>query len=117
MKKFLPVFLFLALALPLLANAAVDPEGIICNILHKIKMIIAAIGFGIAVIMLIWGGIKYMTSGGSDEKATTAKKLIVNAVIGIVIIFAATFILALVEGLLVGAGVQINPFGNPCGGF
>ena len=115
MKKFLPVFLFLALTLPLLVNAAVEPQAIICNILQKIKMIVMSIGFGVAVIMLIWGGIMYMASGGDPEKGNKAKQLIINAIIGIAIVFAATFLLALVEGLLVGAGVQI--FGSPCPSF
>lgn len=117
MKKLLPVLLFLFLTLPLIASAYVNPEQTICSLLNKIKIIVAAVGFGIAVIMLIWGGILYMTAGGDTEKADKAKKLIINAIIGIAIIFAATFILGLVEGLLVGAGVQLNPFGNPCGGF
>ena len=117
MKKFLPVFLLLAMALPLVASAAIDPVLTICTLLNKIKVIIAAVGFGIAVIILIWGGIAYMTAGGNDEKATKARKLIVNAIIGIAIIFAATFILNLVEGLLIGGGITPNPFGNPCGSY
>lgn len=117
MKKFLPVFLFLAMALPLIASAYVDPVVTVCTLLNKIKIIIAALGFGLAVIFLIVGGIQYMTSGGDDEKAKKARKMIVNAIIGIAIIFAATFILNIVEGLLVGGGITPNPFGNPCGAY
>jgi uncharacterized membrane protein YidH (DUF202 family) len=114
MKKFLAGFLFLSLlALPLIVLAVgVDPESIICNLLQKIKNIVSAIGFGIAVIMLIIGAIQYMTAGGNPEKATKAQKLIVNAIIGIAIVFAAVFILALVQGLLGGAGISL--IGNNC---
>ena len=116
MKRVLKVSLFLGiLVLPLAVSAAVDPVVTICNILHTIKIIIAAIGFGIAVIMLIAGGIGYMTAGGNEEKATKARTMIINSLIGIAIVFAAVFILALVEGLLIGGGVTI--IGNPCGGF
>jgi len=109
MKKFLAVFLFLfLLALPLVVGAqAPDPEVILCKLLQKIKNIVAVIGFGIAVIILIIGGIQYMTAGGNPEKADKGKKLIINALIGIAIVFAAVFILALVQGLLVGGGISL----------
>lgn len=118
MKKLLPVLLLSLMVLPLLVSAeAINPENAICKILNKIKIVVAALGFGLAVIFLIVGGIQYMTAGGDDEKASKAKKLIINAIIGIAIIFAATFILSLVEGLLVGGGITPNPFGNPCGNY
>jgi type IV secretory pathway VirB2 component (pilin) len=108
MKKALPIFLVLfLLALPLIANAQVNPEIVICNLLKNIEKIIAAIGFGLAVILLIAGGIGYMTAGGNPEKADKAKKLMINAIIGIVIVFAAIFILDLVAGLLSGSGISI----------
>ena len=108
MKKALPIFLVLfLLALPLIANAQVNPEIVLCNLLKNIEKIIAAIGFGIAVILLIVGGIMYMTAGGNPEKADKAKKLMINAIIGIVIVFAAIFILDLVSGLLSGSGISI----------
>lgn len=90
-----------------------DPIVTICNILQVIKDILLAVGLGIAVIILIIGGIKYMTSGGDPEKAKSGRQMIVNALIGIVIILAAAFILALVQGLLVKSGISI--FANPCG--
>jgi len=108
MKKALPIFLGLfLLALPLIVNAAVNPEIVLCNLLKNIEKIIAAIGFGIAVILLIIGGIQYMTAGGNPEKAEKAKKLMINAIIGIAIVFAAIFILDLVAGLLSGSGIGI----------
>ena len=116
MKKLIPVFLFAFLALPLFANAApVAPLPIICTIFQTIKIILAAIGFGIAVIMIIWGGIQYMTAGGDPEKAGKARKMIINGLIGFAIVFAAIFILALVQGLLTGSGITL--IGNPCPGL
>jgi len=114
MKKFIPIFLVLFLIVPFIAMAQ-TVEGTICNILNRIKIIVAAVGFGLAVILLIVGGIKYMVSGGDEEKAKASKKLIINALIGIVIILAAVFILALVESFLTGSGISI--LGNPCGGY
>lgn len=119
MKKVLPVFLLLSfLALPFIVGAVdpgpvyPDPVTTICKILDAIKKIVLAIGFGIAVIMLVAGGIGYMTAGGDPEKSTKAKKLMINALIGVAIVLAATFIIALVQGLLSGGGVSL--IGNPC---
>jgi hypothetical protein len=109
MKKVLVVSLFLSfLILPLVANAAiVDPATVLCNILKKIEKVVAAIGFGLAVILFVAGGIMYMTAGGDAEKSGKARKLMVNALIGIAIVFCAIFILDLVAGLLSGTGVSL----------
>jgi type IV secretory pathway VirB2 component (pilin) len=115
MKKIVPVFLglfLLMVPLVVFAQQYPDPVETICNILNIIKTIVLAIGLGIAVIILIIGGIQYMTAGGDAEKANNAKRMIINGIIGIAIVFAAAFILALVQGLLVGGGVSI--FTNPC---
>lgn len=50
----------------------------------------------IFLILVIYGGIMWMTSGGNEEKAGKAKKLIATAVIGMVIIFGAYVITAFV---------------------
>lgn len=114
MKKLLPVVLLSLMVLPLFAFAApVDPTSTLCNLFQKVKTILAAVGFVLAAIILIVGGIQYMTAGGDDEKASKAKKLIVNALIGIAILIAAVFLVNLVEGFLSG-GVILNPIANPC---
>ena len=115
MKKILPVVMLSLMVLPVFASAAgVSPESAICNILQRVKTILLAVGLGLAVLFLILGGIQYMISQGDDEKATKAKKMIINALIGIAIILAATFLLNVVEGFLGEAGMLLNPFGNPC---
>jgi len=113
-KALVAVYGLSLLALPLIASAqGTDPVVAICNVLNVIKDIILAVGLGIAVILLIIGGINYMTAGGDAEKAKSARGMIINAIIGIVIILAAAFILALVQGFLTRSGVSM--FANPCG--
>lgn len=58
----------------------------------------------IMVAMALWGGWKILTSGSEDEGKEAGKKIIINAVIGIVIIFFAWTITSLVFGLLTGNG-------------
>ena len=40
-------------------------------------------------ILVIIGGIQWMTAGGSDEKVNKAKTLITNALIGLIIVLSA----------------------------
>ncbi|MFC1787619.1 Mbov_0395 family pilin-like conjugal transfer protein [Patescibacteria group bacterium] len=58
----------------------------------------------IFVILVIYAGYLYMTASGDDEKVKKAKKLLGQAVIGMVIIVAAYAIATYVIGALVGAG-------------
>ncbi len=56
----------------------------------------------VAVGIILFGGFMYMTAGGSDEKVGTAKKIMINGVIGLVLILAsfaiARFILSALGG-------------------
>lgn len=113
MKKTLIISLsLLFLITPFIAKAQVSPICVICNILEVIQNIILAIGLGIAIIIIIIGGIQYMTAAGDASKVDTARKLLINAVIGIAIILAAAFLIAVVQGMLLDAGITI--FANPC---
>lgn len=46
----------------------------------------------IFLILIIYGGISWMFSAGNDQKVEKAKSIIINAVIGLIIVFAAYFI-------------------------
>ncbi|MEI6711765.1 MAG: hypothetical protein WCK88_06365 [bacterium] len=48
----------------------------------------------------LWGGWKILTSGSEDEGKEAGKKIIINAVIGIVIIFFAWTLTSLVFSVL-----------------
>lgn len=50
----------------------------------------------VAVIMIIMGGFRYITSGGSQEKVTSAKNTILYAVIGLVVVALAQVIVRFV---------------------
>ncbi|MCL5795697.1 MAG: pilin [Patescibacteria group bacterium] len=43
----------------------------------------------IFVVMFLIGGIQYLTSAGNEEASTKAKKLLIDAVIGIVVVAIA----------------------------
>jgi energy-converting hydrogenase Eha subunit B len=50
----------------------------------------------IAVIMIIYGGMRYITSGGDSGKITSAKNTIIYALIGLVVVALAQFIVKFV---------------------
>jgi len=80
-----------------LANA--DLKVLIGKIL---KIILGFLGI-IAVCLVLYGGFLYMTSGGEQEKVSTAKKYITNALIGLVIILLSYSIVAFVMKQITGA--------------
>lgn len=66
-------------------NAVTNPDTLISNGIYYGTWALGVL----AVIILIFGGIKYITAGGDAEKAETGKKTIIGAVIGIIIIMGA----------------------------
>lgn len=50
----------------------------------------------VAVLLIIYAGFLWMTAGGNEEQVTKAKKLILNATIGLIIILSAYAISAFV---------------------
>ncbi|MDD5251692.1 MAG: IPT/TIG domain-containing protein [Patescibacteria group bacterium] len=89
-----------------------------------IRTIIGLLGI-VAVVLVIYAGFLWMTARGDDEQVLRAKKLLTQAVIGLVIIMASfaitTFILnAILEGTG-GGGYEGCPPGQTCssggGGF
>jgi len=50
----------------------------------------------VAVVMIIYGGFKYITSGGDSGNITSAKNTIIYAIIGLVIVALAQFLVKFV---------------------
>ena len=53
-----------------------------------INVVLGFLGI-IAVVVILVGGFKWMTSGGSEEKVASARQMIIAGVIGLAIILAA----------------------------
>jgi len=118
MKKFLLIFTAGLLFIPLIVFAQYSQNAtyMVCSALDIVKQIVAAIGFGIVIILVIVAGIKYMTAGGDESKASEARRGIQNALIGLVIVVSAYFLISLAQGLVseVGGGF-IQLLIDPCG--
>jgi hypothetical protein len=64
-------------------------NGGIDSILRKVIQIFSVIVGFVAVVMIIVGGIKYITSGGDSGSISGAKNTIIYAVIGLIIVALA----------------------------
>jgi len=67
-----------------------------------IKVALSFLGV-VAIIIVLIGGFKYMTAGGSDDKVAEARKWIISGIIGVAIILAAYAITTFVIDRLVTA--------------
>lgn len=61
---------------------------------------IANIGIAIAVIMIIYAGLLFMTSGGNDEKVAKAKKALIWSLIGLAVLIMGKAWIALIKDIL-----------------
>ena len=79
----------------------VEPIGIdpVNSVVGNVIFVIQVIAFAAAVIMLIFLGIKFLTS--SPEGKAEVKKMSVIYIIGAVLLFAATGILQIIKNLAV----------------
>lgn len=69
-----------------------DATTKINNLIHTIVNFLSAIVGIVAVIMIIVGGFRYITSGGNDTSVTSAKNTILYAIIGLVVVALAQLI-------------------------
>ena len=66
------------------------------GVMNVVNVLLGFLGI-LAIIIILWGGFRWLTSGGNEEKIGEAKKIITAGIIGLVIIFTsyaiATFVI------------------------
>jgi len=70
--------------------------GSVVSSVITILLIAAAI---IALFFLIWGGIRWILSGGDKVKVDEARKTIIASILGLIVALLAYFIITIVLGL------------------
>lgn len=100
------IIIFSLIVSPVLASAQTtlpQPLGgknisdIVANIIQSLLGIVGVL----ALVMFIYGGIMWMTSGGSSERIEQGKKTIVWAVLGLAIVFFSYAILDFILDTLI----------------
>jgi hypothetical protein len=86
-----------------LCNLSTDNFGNVVGAVITLLFVIAVI---IALGFLIWGGIKWILSGGDKGAVESARNTIVAAIVGLVIVFLSYFILNLVINFFLGTGLD-----------
>jgi hypothetical protein len=66
------------------------------NLIRRIINLLSIVVGFVAVIMIIIGGLRYITSGGSDTGVTSAKNTILYAIIGLIIVALAQLLVRFV---------------------
>lgn len=74
--------------------------GLLASIQSILNVLLTIVGI-IAVIYLIYGGIQYITSAGDQTRADNAKKTILYALIGIIVIGLSFVVVNFVLGALI----------------
>lgn len=78
-------------------NKNVDQGGShIETIIRVVVNVFSLIVGVVAVIMIILGGLRYITSGGDSNNVSSAKNTIIYAIIGLVVVALAQFIVQFV---------------------
>jgi len=77
-------------------TSAADGNTDLSNTFKFIINVFSVIVGVVAVIMIIWGGFKYITSGGDSNKVSGAKNTIIYAIIGLIVVALSQFIVQFV---------------------
>ena len=104
-----------AMTLPLVVHAQIDSDDLGLGYATSIglgtkdvretagsivKAFMGLLGF-VAVLLILYGGFKWMTSQGNEEAVSDAKKIIISGVIGLGIIMSAYAIATFVVNAIV----------------
>lgn len=99
---FFGIFLHLFFTLSALADTVGAPPAKLDDIAKIISNIIKLLAPAAAVaffVMLLFGGFKFMTSGGDPKAVGAARSTLTFAIIGIILVIASWLILVLVKNI------------------
>ena len=83
-------------------NPTTQVNSLITTIINIFSVVVGIV----AVIFIIYGGFKYITSGGDSGNVTGAKNTILYAIIGLIIVALAQFIVRFVLAKATGVGAE-----------
>lgn len=112
-KTFTSLFTLSAVFLPALAFAQQQPLGNLSTLIDRFGEIIKAlipIMVGVAVVVFIYGVIRYVLAGGDGEKRKEGTKFMIAGIIGLFVIASLYgLIFVLQEAFGVQGGGSITP--------
>lgn len=92
--------------------SGLNENSTIGDVFVYVIKIALAIAFAVAVVFVIYGGYLYITSGGNEEQATTGRRTVTYAVIGIIIIILSFVIISVIANTVQSGSVGSNSVSN-----
>jgi len=86
-------------------NSGLTNESTLTGFILRVINIALALAGLIAVLFLIIGGFRYITAGGNSDNSDEAKKIILNAVIGIIVVILSFVVVRVVSNTLVNSTI------------
>ena len=75
----------------------IQPINNVVSVVRAIIQFILVVAFVLAFIMLLIGGIRWITAGGDEKAVGSARNMITAALIGLVVVLVAYALIKLVE--------------------
>jgi cytochrome bd-type quinol oxidase subunit 2 len=85
-----------------------DGSNTLAKTINSVINLFSLIVGAASVIMIIYGGFKYITSGGSDDATKSAKNTILYALVGLIIVLLAQTIVKFVFSKATSLDTQAN---------
>jgi TRAP-type C4-dicarboxylate transport system permease small subunit len=85
---------------PGVGSSLTTPDGLVTKVLEVINLFVGLASV-VCVVMIIYGGLQYITAAGDAEKVESGSKTLTNAIIGLVIIFISVVIVNFVANAVV----------------
>ncbi len=105
-----PRTIYAGIVQPSAVNPLCDFNYIFANILSAAVSIAGILLF----VMLIFGGFRYLTSGGDQKAVQDAKNTMTYAIAGIALMILAWFILKFIDDFIFGVTFTLLEFNIPC---
>ena len=70
------------------SSAGLSAGDLPTTVASLIRVVLGVLGI-VAVVIILTGGFKWMTSGGNDDKVKSARKVMTSGIIGLVIVLSA----------------------------
>lgn len=80
-------------------QSSTDANTLVARVINVFSVVVGVV----SVIMIIYGGFRYITSGGESGNISSAKNTILYAIIGLVIVALAQFIVKFVLAKATGS--------------
>lgn len=84
------------------SNAGLGTRDVRDTVTAIINVALGVLGI-VALLIILWGGLTWMTAGGNEEKTSQARKIIASGVVGLIVIFVAYALTTFIFGVLENA--------------